>query len=400
MKATPLQIICVAQPSWSGTYAKSTVLLMKELAKSNHVLYVDYAYTWKDVWMSWLGRQTTPVKKMFGIISRLEKVDATDYSSLSVLTLPPMMPVNFLPAGWLYQLVNSVNGKFAQRAINSAMKKLHFKKPVVVNAFSPGLGHALLGKLNESLTVYYNYDDINSAAWAGKHGGRMERQFAPKADMIIVSSDQLCEERKHLNANIHVVKNGVDIGLFERSNPFTRTVPSGKPVAGFVGSLDSRIDYKLLNETIKKLPHYEFVFVGRVVSADFEILKEHKNVTWISPVAYECLPDIIQTFDVGLIPFIKSSFTEKIYPLKINEYLAMGKPVVMTSFATFPEFTNLVNTADDAESFSKAIIVASASSDQATILTRKKMARQNSWHVKANEFTQLISTRLHEKILS
>ena len=209
--------------------------------------------------------------------------------------------------------------------------------------------------------MYYNYDDIHSAEWACKHGGRMEKQFAPQADVMIVSSDQLRAERKHLNENIHVIKNGVDIEIFKMVSPFSH-IPSGRPIAGFVGSLDSRVDYTLLATTIKRLPHIEFVFVGRIVSVEFEILKKLKNVTWISPVAYERLPEIIQTFDVGLIPFVKSSFTEKIYPLKINEYLAMGKAVVMTSFASFPEFANIVLTADGAEAFSNAIQLSCAPS--------------------------------------
>jgi len=164
----------------------------------------------------------------------------------------------------------------------------------------------------------------------------------------------LRDEKSSLNKKIFVVKNGVDTKLFKVAdqNPALKT---NQVVVGFVGSLDSRIDYKLLERLIRNSSEFHFRFIGRIVDETFNELRSLPNVEWIAPVSYAELPSLIQDFDIGIIPFVKSPFTKKIYPLKINEYLAMGKPVVMTSFAKLPEFDSIVKTADSPEEFRNAI---------------------------------------------
>ena len=61
-----MDIICIAFPAWEGNYLKSTVQLMKELALSQRVLYVDYAYTWKDFIQSIRGKNFASWQRMIG----------------------------------------------------------------------------------------------------------------------------------------------------------------------------------------------------------------------------------------------------------------------------------------------------------------------------------------------
>lgn len=393
----PLNIVCIAQPAWDGEYAKSTVLLMKELARNNRVLYVDYAYTWKDFFNTLLGIQKAPIKRMLGLENRLRDIQESTFGFLYVLTLPPVIPINFLPTGKLYDFFSRWNTGLIARFIKRAMQCLDMCKPVVINAFSPALGRQLKGKLNELLTIYYNYDDIHSAQWTNKHGSKTESEFSQLADVVVVTSDQLNKDRSHLNKKTITIKNGVDFELFDKAIARGNWQGNSKPVVGFVGSLDSRIDFTLLSETVKLLPHFQFRFVGRIVDDRFYELLDFKNTEWVKPVPYEQLPEIIRGFDVGLIPFVKSTFTEKIYPLKINEYLAAGKPVVMTSFAAFPEFKNVVLVADHPETFADAIQYANYSTSAEAAQERRKIARQNSWKARASQFQDLIIRELHGK---
>jgi glycosyltransferase involved in cell wall biosynthesis len=136
--------------------------------------------------------------------------------------------------------------------------------------------------------------------------------------------------------------------------------------------------------------------VGRVLDQSFNKLLAYKNVEWRKPVSYEELPAIINAFDIGLIPFVKSKFTEKIYPLKINEYMALGKPVVMTSFADLPEFKDYVLTGDYPDTFSDAIQLATLSKSASAADRRRAIARQNSWKERANQFQGILCEQLNE----
>lgn len=394
MSSIEHDIICIAQPSWDGNYAKSTVLLMKAMANRNRVLYVDYACTWKDLFTA-LGRGSIEtVVRLLGITNRL-RTFASKKEVVTVLTLPPMLPLNFLPSGKLYSSLSRFNGWMAQFTIRKAMKRLGISRPIVINAFAPGLGVQLVGKLQEKATIYYCYDEISQAFWSSKHGPVSEQDFAQKVNAVVVSSDALSTEKSVYNPNTHIVKNGVDYNIFQ--NGSIADVKNITPVVGFVGSLDNRVDYILLEKIITSSPEYLFRFIGRVTDPSFEKIKQLPNVGWIAPVSYEKLPTMINQFDVGIIPFVKSRFTEKIYPLKINEYLAMGKPVVMTSFAKLPEFSNIVEVADRPDLFKKAIAHSIDSHCPEKAKFRKEVARKNSWEERASEFYKIIDQLISEK---
>ena len=60
-------IICIANTSWFGNYAKSTVQILERLATNNRVLFVEYPYTIKDIYATLRGKQNAPVKRMLGV---------------------------------------------------------------------------------------------------------------------------------------------------------------------------------------------------------------------------------------------------------------------------------------------------------------------------------------------
>jgi 3-deoxy-D-arabino-heptulosonate 7-phosphate (DAHP) synthase len=94
---------------------------------------------------------------------------------------------------------------------------------------------------------------------------------------------------------------------------------------GYIGSLDFRVDYDLLETLIQKRSEYEFMFIGRVMDQrNCERLSAYSNVQFLGSKQPEELPVLLSQIDVAIIPFVKNEFTRNIYPLKINEYLAAG----------------------------------------------------------------------------
>jgi glycosyltransferase involved in cell wall biosynthesis len=123
----------------------------------------------------------------------------------------------------------------------------------------------------------------------------------------------------------------------------------------------------------------------------------------------QTLPNWVAQFDVCLIPFLKNDLTAGIYPLKINEYLACGKPVVATRFSDLSDFEEVVDIADTSEEFIilvKKVLGESrpknqsnkhANNDDIPHETRKKriaFARQNSWENRAEAFGEAVSETL------
>ncbi|MGK7395525.1 MAG: glycosyltransferase, partial [Candidatus Cyclobacteriaceae bacterium M3_2C_046] len=120
-------------------------------------------------------------------------------------------------------------------------------------------------------------------------------------------------------------------------------------------------------------------------------LSVFSNVELLPPVAPEHLGATMGNFSIGIIPFVKNEFTRHIYPLKINEYLALGLPVITTSFSNLAAFGDIIKIADQTEEFITAIQNELKSDSIAQMTFRKKIASQNSWANRAKQLNQVIS---------
>ena len=395
-------IVCVALPSWEGDYMKSTVHLMTRLAESNRVLYVDYPSTWLDVARAAVGRGRAPLARIFRPSLRIIRPKGQEERDLHLLTLPPVLPINVLPHGKLYRFARRINGWLIARSIRKAMGRLSFSQPVVINAFMPGMGLELKGKLDEKSTIYYCYDEISEAKWVARHGAVEEKQFLEMADTVITTSDALWEAKERRANQCYVVKNGVDFPLFQRIGSLRALRLSQnqarKPKIGFVGSIDSRVDADLMAEVAQARPDWDFEFVGPVVDqAVGRRLGQVANITLSGPAKPSQLPERMKDFDAGIIPFQHNGFTKFIYPIKVNEYLAAGLPVVMTGFARIDELRGAVSIADDATSFTQALDRALMRDNESARKTRASFAALNSWGVRTVQFSRIVAQQLEMK---
>lgn len=394
LRNTP--IVCVALPSWEGEYTKSTVHLMTRLAEHNRVLYVDYPRTWTDVVRAIVRRAQLPWKAMFSAAHRVSAPLGTD-RDLHLLTLPPVLPVNALPSGRLYRWGQALNARIISRAIRQAMASLDMEAPVVINAFQPGLGLALKGTLGERSTVYYCYDEISEATWCGKHGAEDERRFIEEADVVITTSDALWESKERHARQCFVVKNGVDFDLFSsvdalRAERLNADGIPPNPVIGFVGNVDARVDLDLLETVARMRPEWTFEIVGPARDPEVQArLAAVDNLVWHGSKGPADLPAIMQRFDAGIIPFRKDGFTRFIYPIKVNEYLAAGLPVVMTDFAHIPELRAAVEIADEAETFVAALERVVRRQSVKDRDTRRAFASLNSWQARSARFASVVA---------
>ena len=64
-------IICISMTTWAGDYMKTVVHMMSQLAMEHRVLFVDYAFTWKDILLSLIGKSNAPISRMLGLKPRL-----------------------------------------------------------------------------------------------------------------------------------------------------------------------------------------------------------------------------------------------------------------------------------------------------------------------------------------
>ncbi|GAB4025326.1 glycosyltransferase [Spirosoma gilvum] len=380
-------IICISQTSWKGDFQKAVVQLMTELSARHRVLFVDYLYTVKDLVT---GRKEASTQELlFG--NPLNKIDNHGGEDLYVWSPPIILPINWMSDTthdmFLRWNVNRLVGQ-----LQTVLKKLDMHRPLVINAYNPVFGLPMLGKLNECATLYYCFDEISAAGeWMSRHGMRFEEAYLRRVDAVVTTSETLRQDKATVQPHTYCVKNGANFDLFNQARLLAQQQPPSTPTVGYLGSADNRINIDIMEYCARTMPDVEFQFIGEVHEPLLpQRLSQYPNVKFIPPHQPTELPPLLAKLSVGIIPFVRNRHTYTIYPLKINEYLAAGLPVVSTTFSILDDFDGVIELADTPEQFAEAIRRALADTGSQRVEQRVKMAQRNSWTERAREFETVI----------
>jgi len=385
-------IVCISYSTWEGPYTKSVVQLMSLLAIKNKVLFVEYPFTWKDVVSTLRGKQNAPVARMLGLKNRLSVKDTTEIAQVNQWVIPPLLPMNSIQNSMLYSLALNINTFIYRRSIKKALRRLNWENPINIFAYSPIFGESLSGKLPEKVNIYYCYDGYPTDR-RGIKSWEADQRYSKITDGIIVTSDYLKDQKLFFNQKVATVKNGVDFDVFNQKAKTNVNPAEKRRKIVYIGSIDQRFDIETVEFSVCNLPDCEFEFIGDVRNTEVKsVLEQFSNVRFLPPVKPNEVPDRLNQCDVGIIPYLCTEINKNVYPLKINEYLAVGVPVVITRFADLPEFSEHVAFASHKEEFLNSLIEVLKSDNSEKIKQRIEFARSNSWKARAELFSKEVSS--------
>jgi len=382
-------IICISKTTWFGNYTKSVVQILERLALKNEIIFIEYHFTIKDVFYTFFKKQNAPVSKMLGFKNKMEEIELKNGATVKILDLPPSIPMYFLKNEKLFNLVLNYNINIFKKTLEKKLKELNVKKPIIITAYNPIYGLKLFKKFDEKIHINYCYD-YEDVKHLGLRAYKIEKDFSSIVDGIITTSDFINNQKIKLNTNSYVVKNGVDFNLF---SSFSKKVlnRNKRKLIGYIGSLDERFDIDLVENAVSELENFDFLFMGDL---RFDTIKsrldKYNNVTFRGPRNPEEIPEILSKCDAGIIPYICNDYNKSIYPLKINEYLAIGLPVIMTDFANLEDFKSIVSIAKNKIDFVNMIIEEITNDNIEKINQRIYFASKNSWDARAESFSQVI----------
>ncbi|MDT4966445.1 MAG: hypothetical protein QOJ64_1182 [Acidobacteriota bacterium] len=251
----------------------------------------------------------------------------------------------------------------------------------------------------QSAVVYYCGADFSQLTPHIEALRANETKLLKMADVVFTFCHQLVEHCEKWNSNVHNVPAGVDMDVFyagEINENGTDGNSSGvdeettlsvsllpHPVIGYVGGMHKFVDYGLLKELAQARPGWSWVFVG-AIQAEISQLAELPNVQILGQRPHSSLARYIDQFDVCLIPYLNDPATATALPLKLNEYLALGKPVVSTELPAICDFNQrhqvLMTAPNRADAFLKAIEQAlNIPNDERTIARRREVAALGDW---------------------
>ncbi len=368
--------------------SSASLSLAKELSKSGKVFYINKPFTIKDK----IGQKQ---KKEIFIFNN-------EYPNLYIVETGKVLPINFLPKGKLYRLFTIINDNVFHKAIKKILNqfKIGNNEFILFNSFNPFYGFLSVNKYPPKLIIYQSRDDIASAPYVKKHGVYLELDWIKRADLVYATGVALTEKlSKKSGISVRHLPNAADVTYFSRK--FKKRVPESN-IIGYLGEVQTRVDLELLERLALAFKDYIILMVGPCWDSIIEEFRlKCPNVVFAGFRKFDQIPELISTFRCAIIPFLKNELTRNIYPLKINEYLACGLPVVTTDFSPdLASFKEVISISRDYEDFIGLVEKSIKSDRQEKRKIRIDFAEQNSWSTRTEillkDINRIMVNRRHE----
>jgi len=257
--------------------------------------------------------------------------------------------------------------------------------------------------VRSDLSVYHIYDEYSHSEHEVPIDADEERLIR-RVDQVFTVSPMMQARKGVLNPHSMLMSNGVDYEAFATPVPEpadVRSIPH--PRIGYTGYIKKQIDWDLLLQLAQRRPDWSFVLVGRrhahpEIDAVLGRLDALPNVHFLGEKPTSELCHYPQHFDVCLMPYRVNDYTKYIYPLKLNEYLATGRPVVSVPLPALQSAEHLVTIARGADEWEQAIEcqLGTSAMDPARQRARQAEARRRDWSAIADRIATVLRERIAE----
>lgn len=401
----PIDLIILTMSRWDDPYSSTIFSLSKEFAKTHRVFYIDHPFTLKDVLSNYQQPAITRRQKAL-----LWGQDVFHKVGGTLPNLTTVTPRFTLPINWankpLYDSLSNWADKVILSAIRKTVKTYNIQQYIFINSFDPFFARTFPAEHPPLLYIYQSTDDMSQGPYVAKHGVWLEQQAFQKADLTLTTSQSLAQYARQYSSNVALLPNAADVSLFKQAITQTYQRPADiqhitTPIILYIGNLSqSRTNYSLIKAIATHHHNKHLLFIGPIDSDDYLQygLDKQSNVTFLPPKNIKELPPYLQAAACGIIPFKVNQLTQSIYPLKINEYLAAGKPVITTNFSPdITDFAHIAFVTNTDQEFIDAIQTA-IDTDSTTLQQERVMiAESNSWQNRAKRFWELVNTCLAQK---
>ncbi|MBS1510976.1 MAG: glycosyltransferase [Bacteroidetes bacterium] len=384
--------------SWDIPIGSNAIDIAKQIAKHNRVLYVNSPL---DIMTMFRNKPTPETQRRMQVYRKQQEPLRKINDHLWVLDFPfYVWSINGLPDGFLFDIFNKANNKKIFQYIKKVADELGFKNPV--HFIDNDIYRSFYSKeiLKPALSVYYRRDNVQPYAYWKKHAVRLEPKIIGKSDVVVCNSPQLAHYAQQFNQKSSDVGQGVDLSAYDPAAVYPlpaalQHIP--QPRIGYIGDINSmRLDAGLIYALAKSKPHYSFVMTGsedKVFAA--HALHQLPNVYFTGSIPKKDVPEYMHALDVCLNPQLVNEITAGNYPRKVDEYLAMGKPVIATATDTMQLFKDHVYLCNNLEDYQQAIEKALLENTPENKQCRIAFARSHTWENNVQQIYNRIENLLN-----
>ncbi|MCI0699800.1 MAG: glycosyltransferase [Planctomycetia bacterium] len=291
------------------------------------------------------------------------------------------------------RFARGLNRRLLTRAIRRIAEAMP-APPVVITTLP--LVADLVDGFPASRWVYYCVDDFS--AWPGLDGHTlrdMEAELVPKMDVVIAVSETLQTHLAKLGKPSHLLTHGVDLDFWRKpiasdTQVSLREVDAlPQPLVVFWGVLDRRTDVAFVRRLAEVMTEGTILFAGPRDNPDAELLRLPR-VRTLPPLPFEELPTLAARAKVLIAPYADLPVTRAMQPLKLKEYIATGKPVVVRKLPATEPWADCVDVVETPEAFASAVLERLRTGVPEEQQRARVRLESESWSAKAEQFERWV----------
>jgi glycosyltransferase involved in cell wall biosynthesis len=284
------------------------------------------------------------------------------------------------------RFARDLNRRLLSRAVRRTTRT--GPSPVVVTTLP--LLPDLVGHINAGRWVYYCVDDYST--WPGLDGSilcELERELVKKVDVAVAASKVLQSRLGELGTSSHLLTHGVDLEFWRKLGPLPRLPEVSEPFVVYWGMIDQRMDRALIEALARRLTAGTILLVGPQDNAD-PALFQLPRVCTLPRMPFESLPALAARASLLIAPYADLPVTRAMEPLKLKEYLATGKPVVVRKLPATVPWADCADVVDTPEAFAAAVLERLRTGLPEGQRQARQRLEAESWAAKAAQFERWI----------
>lgn len=383
-------IICFGGEDWWYHHPHSKNHLMRRFARAgNKVIFVNSISMGLAPLKS--GEVLPRIKRKLKSYAKLAR---TTEEGITVVS-PAVVPF------FGNRAAAATNRRLLALQISSLARRRGLSKPIVWIAIPTAV--EVLGQLDESLVIYHVSDKYDANTMDHATDPALIRQLHERAieaaDLIFYSSRKLFSEVTRAREKSFLLEQAVDFDHWSRLSRDEVSVAEAveripRPRIGYFGAIEPwLIDQELIKQASSERPEWNWIFVGNK-SRGLEI-EALPNVHFLPPVSYQELPHFAAGFDVCVLPWnTEVPFTSYGSAIKVREYLASGKPVVISPLPEYESMSNVLRIGRSREQFLTLVKDALNETGDDAVRARQEAVRDGTWDARAEWVSGLIEEKL------